>query len=73
MIGGEPPSSKRMPTNCRCCAHFDADAARIEAALPGLSALGSAYATVRSNDGLCRLHDRYVAATSACSAATYVA
>jgi hypothetical protein len=55
--------------SCRRCAYFDAAASRIEAALPGLSVLSSGYAAVRSDDGLCRLHERYVAATSACSAA----
>jgi hypothetical protein len=51
---------------CACCAHFDAAPARIEAALPGLASLSSAYAAIRSGDGLCGLHDRYVAATSRC-------
>jgi hypothetical protein len=52
---------------CRGCRHFDGDAAALEAALPGLSSLSSAYAAVRSDDGLCRHLDRYVAATSVCA------
>jgi hypothetical protein len=58
---------------CSGCSHFDDAAARIEAALPGLSSLSSAYAAVRSGDGLCAVHDRYVAPSSRCgshSAAT---
>jgi hypothetical protein len=40
----------------------------VEAALPGLSSLSSAYAAVRCSDGICAVHQRYVAASSACSA-----
>jgi hypothetical protein len=40
----------------------------IEAALPGLSSLSSAYAAVRSSDGICAVHERYVAASSICPA-----
>ena len=36
----------------------------IEKALPGCRSLSSAYAAVRSDDGLCAMHDRYVAASS---------
>jgi hypothetical protein len=52
---------------CRNCGHFDGDAAALEAAFPGLSSLSSAYAAVRSDDGLCRRLDRYVAASSVCA------
>ncbi len=55
-----------LPPTCLHCRHFNQGAAAIEAALPGLWTLSSAYAAVRSNDGLCAAHDRYVAATSAC-------
>jgi hypothetical protein len=34
--------------------------------LPGLSALSSAYASVRAADGLCTLWDRYAADSSSC-------
>jgi hypothetical protein len=51
---------------CRGCRHFDDAAAAIESALPGLAALSSAYGSVRSSDGLCVLHDRYVANSSRC-------
>ena len=36
--------------------------------MPGLTSLSSAYAAVRSQDGICTLHQRYVAATSGCTA-----
>jgi hypothetical protein len=53
--------------SCRSCRHFTHEAAAIEAALPGLSSLSSAYAAVRSDDGLCGVHDRYLAASSLCA------
>ncbi len=54
--------------SCAGCRHFNGRPLDIEAALPGLSSLSSAYAAVRSNDGICTVHDRYVAATSVCAA-----
>jgi hypothetical protein len=60
--------SSVRPDSCADCRHFNGRALDIEAALPGLSSLSSAFAAVRSNDGLCAVHDRYVAATSVCAA-----
>jgi hypothetical protein len=60
-----------MTGTCLACRHFKFAPRDIEAALPGLSALSSAYAAVRSNDGLCGVHDRYVAASSVCDAFAY--
>jgi hypothetical protein len=53
---------------CRDCGHFENSARAVEAAMPGLSTLSSAYAAVRSEDGVCGRHARYVAATSICAA-----
>jgi len=53
--------------SCLRCVHFDGAPAAVEAALPNLSSLSSAYAAVRAADGLCRAHDRYVAASSVCA------
>jgi hypothetical protein len=55
------------PDACAGCRHFNGRPFDIEAALPGLSSLSSAYAAVRSDDGICALHDRYVAASSLCA------
>jgi hypothetical protein len=52
---------------CRSCRHFLNTSPAIESALPGLSTLSSAYAAVRADDGLCSLHDRYLAAHSVCA------
>lgn len=51
----------RQPADERCgqCSHFEADPRRIETALPNLSVMGSAYASVIAGDGLCLLHDTY--------------
>jgi hypothetical protein len=51
---------------CRTCRHFERCAAVVESMLPGLSALGSAYGSVRAGDGLCRLRERYVADSGGC-------
>ena len=58
----------RNPRSCRSCRHFDNSAAGIEAGFPGMTAMGSGYASVRAADGLCAIHDRYVAAGSVCGA-----
>jgi hypothetical protein len=53
---------------CLECRHFNNSPRELEAALPGLSSLSSAYAAVRADDGICAVHDRYVAASSVCAA-----
>jgi hypothetical protein len=52
---------------CGNCRHFFNASPAIESALPGLSSLSSAYASVRADDGVCSLHDRYIAAESLCA------
>jgi len=52
---------------CSDCRHFQDQPAALEAVLPGLSSFSSAYASVRSDDGICVLHDRYVAASGNCA------
>jgi len=53
---------------CAACLHFSNAPTFLEGALPALRSLSSAHAAVRSNDGLCAMHQRYVAASSACAA-----
>jgi hypothetical protein len=53
---------------CASCRFFSAAPPDIESQLPGLRILSSAYAAVRSDDGLCRYHERYIAASSICEA-----
>ena len=52
--------------NCGACRHFEDDPARIEALIPGLAVMGSARASVRSDDGICREHDLIVSARDSC-------
>ena len=52
--------------SCRTCRHFSDSAPAIEAALPGLASLSSAYAAVRSDDGVCGVHHRLIGAAWSC-------
>ena len=56
-----------LEARCRECRHFSAAPAALEASLKGLASLSSAYAAVRSDDGLCLLHERYLTADSHCA------
>ncbi len=53
--------------SCAGCRYFSDQAAELEASLPGLACLSSAYASVRAQDGICEWHRRYVAASSVCA------
>jgi hypothetical protein len=52
--------------SCRTCRHFSDSAPAIEAAMPGLASLSSAYAAVRSDDGVCGVHHRLIGAAWSC-------
>ncbi len=54
------------PQVCASCRHFSNQPGEVEAAFPGLTTLSSAYAAVRASDGLCALHERYLAASARC-------
>ena len=56
-----------VKNECRSCRHFRNDAAYLEAAFAGLTSLSSAFGSVRSDDGICLRHDRYLGARSFCS------
>jgi hypothetical protein len=51
---------------CVRCASFVNEPASIEALIPGLTAMGSAWASVRSDDGICTVHDLMVSARDTC-------
>ncbi len=51
---------------CRHCRHFRNDAAYLESAFPGLTSMSSGYGSVRAEDGICLVHDRYLNAESSC-------
>lgn len=54
--------------SCANCRHFVGAPSELEALLPGMRTLGSAYGSVRATDGVCRVHDRYLDPTSHCPA-----
>ena len=58
----------RKPEGGRCgdCVHFAGSPAAIEARVPGITAMGSAWASVRSQDGICTLRDIYLPARAGC-------
>ena len=51
---------------CGLCQHFVNDPAAIEAMIPGLTSMGSARASVRSDDGICVLRDTMATARDSC-------
>jgi hypothetical protein len=59
-----PPLPRRC---CATCAHFRSDPRELEKRIPGLGSLGSAFAAVRSADGLCERHHLYLAASACCT------
>jgi hypothetical protein len=59
---------KPLLRSCASCENFCGHAAELEKEIPGILCMGSAYSSVRSADGLCGLHGRYLPASSSCSA-----
>jgi hypothetical protein len=51
---------------CRTCAHFENDPHALEAAFPGWNAMGSAWSSTRSEDGICALRAIYLSADGGC-------
>jgi hypothetical protein len=52
---------------CAQCTSFCGDANDLEELLHGLTSLSSGYGSVRSDDGICMRHDRFVGARSWCA------
>jgi len=65
-LGKPAVESEGSAGRCLDCRHFCNDPAAIERAFPGLTAMGSGYADVRANDGLCDRHGVYLALTNGC-------
>jgi hypothetical protein len=62
MSQGRPSTSGQ----CRNCRHFRNDPKYLESVFSGLTSLSSAYGSVRSDDGLCLRHDKYLRASGSC-------
>ena len=60
-------SSTTQKNSCVSCCHFRNQPEYLERAIPGLSSMSSAYASVRGEDGICVKHDRYLSARSHCA------
>ncbi|MGC8490292.1 MAG: hypothetical protein ACP5SH_01020 [Syntrophobacteraceae bacterium] len=52
---------------CLECQYFQNSPDYLEAACKGLTVLSSAYASVRSEDGICVLQDLYLSANQCCN------
>ena len=61
------PGNVGVEAACGRCLHFQNDPAALEQAFPGMTSLGSAYASVRAQDGLCRRHGLYLSARDCCA------
>ena len=51
---------------CGRCQHFENDPGVLEETFPGFTSMGSGYASVRAQDGLCRHHGIYLSADDHC-------
>jgi hypothetical protein len=58
--------SNPVAEHCGGCRHFRNDSRYLETAIPGLASLSSGAASVRADDGLCLLLDRYLSARAHC-------
>jgi hypothetical protein len=56
---------RRPDPTCRQCRSFVDDPDAIQKEFPGVTILGSMYASVRGNAGLCRTFDRFMDPISA--------
>ncbi len=57
--------SEQKP-QCLQCRHFRNSPEYLESVFKGLTTLSSGYASVRCEDGICLLNDRYLAANRSC-------
>ncbi|MCK8783536.1 hypothetical protein M0638_03965 [Roseomonas sp. NAR14] len=65
--GGAAAPAYSPGRRCAACRHFEAGAAAVEAAFPGLAAMSSGWASVREADGLCARRGLYLSARDGCS------
>jgi len=57
----------QVAASCATCVHFCSEPLDLENAIAGLRSFGSGFASVRADDGLCVLHDRYLSAAAHCA------
>lgn len=66
-----PRSRPEPASDCRSCRHFVDDPEAIEAQLPGLTILSSAYGSVRGRAGICQQLERFMEPVPAAQCARY--
>jgi hypothetical protein len=59
-VGANQPPEESGERACRGCHHFLGRSRELEAELPGLTILSSAFGDSMGDQGLCRLHERLV-------------
>ena len=59
-------ASQNKQTRCLNCKYFNNDPDHVEQAIPGLTSLSSAYASVRADAGICGLHDLFLSPWTRC-------
>jgi len=61
-------SGSKLQLNKRCanCEHYAHEPQALEALIPGLNILSSAFGSVRDETGLCDLHARFVVPSVSC-------
>jgi len=65
-VGGQRQPEKHAACLCRDCHHFLDSGLEIEAELPGLTILSSAFGDAMGDQGLCRVHERLVPPRHSC-------
>jgi len=63
----ESDKMESLEKMCLNCAYFNNAPEYIEAEIKGLTTLGSGYASIRKDDGICSMTDRYLSAMEGCS------
>ena len=52
---------------CLNCFYFNNNPEYIEQVFPGLIVLGSGYSSVKRDDGICQINDRYLSGNNVCN------
>ncbi len=59
-------AADKLQQQCLNCKFFDNEPEQVEQAFPGLSALSSAYASVRADAGICSRHELFLSPWAQC-------
>ncbi len=51
---------------CRSCRHFNNEPAYLEKTIAGLKVFGSGYSSVKKDDGICCVTERYLSGDNIC-------